>query len=116
MLDYIQQRGEFNRNSSTDRRRDERRSAERRGSERRTLGRRSDLSSAANAPVEQERRREERRVGSRRESERRNLERRATERRRDPSRTRRFPDADAGFLTPEERDFLQSVIRHPGDR
>ncbi len=117
-LDYIQQRDGLNRNSATDRRREERRCTERRGEDRRKLKRRSVLNGAGDArpvSVDRERRKDDRRQLARRQDERRALERRTGERRRDPSRIRRFPLPDGGFLTQEERDFLQSVLRQSSD-
>jgi len=111
MLDYRQQRDEFNRSASTDRRCGERRRHERRGGDRRQGERRGASGHDGTAVfVRPERRRADRREVARRESERRSLSRRQGERRRDPSRVPGFPRAD-GFLTAEEREFLLDMMR-----
>lgn len=112
MLDYRQQRGNGGRKDSTDRRRDERRRDERRCNERRQESRRAPTgpqADSADAFDGEERRNQDRRRASRRRSERRADERRLAERRRDLSRRRRFPSSDTGFLTPEERHFIQAL-------
>ncbi|MEM1191159.1 MAG: hypothetical protein AAF640_06635 [Pseudomonadota bacterium] len=103
--DYMQQRGELNRNTSENRRRTERRTAERRTALRRANTRRRQQPSGEAIPVEVERRIDERRKISRREGERRAADRRLGERRRSSSGLRRFPGPE-GFLTSEEREFL----------
>ncbi len=111
MLDqyYIQQRREFNRDSSENRRRDERRSVERRVEYRRQRARRIGAAGDDAVQLDNERRMEDRRQLLRREGERRALDRRVGERRDLRSRSRGFPGPD-GFLTPEERDFLLSML------
>jgi hypothetical protein len=118
MLDYIQQRNMFNRNAPIDRRRDERRCAECRGEDRRESERRGALNCVADTFAfsgERERREDDRRHVPRRENERRAFARRTSERRLDPSRVRRLSQPDGGFLTSEERDFLQSMWPQSGN-
>jgi hypothetical protein len=111
MLDYRHHRDEFNRNSSTDRRREERRSRERRGTERRQHTRRRDVPASEDSfPAGQNRRSGDRRTVARRSGDRRETDRRMEERRRDPARLKRLPRG-AGFLTEEEREFLESVMQ-----
>ena len=109
----LQTRSPFTRNTAVNRRRKRRRSGERRGAERRQRERRVNLTHGGNAneaPIEHKRRGDDRRQYTRRRMERRYFERRMQERRHSPRETR-FVAGDDGFLTAEEREFLQAMAR-----
>ena len=81
------------------------------GAERRQCTRRRGvLPTGSRFPAEQDRRTGDRRIETRRSGERREADRRSEERRRDPSRLKRLP-RQGGFLTEEEREFLDSVMQ-----